>query len=654
MLSVVLFGIASGGFVASWWLRQDKEAHRYVGVVALTSGIVVIVTYFSFVDSMGLLSAAPVSFLSGILFTFIGRVVNDELGDETLSAAGLTLSNTLGAMFGSLVAGFVLIPRLGLERSFFVLAALYGAIAIVVAYARRRELRVASTERLGMSVAGVGFVLGLVFFPSGLMQNHHLPRVLAPYLADGSYVIAMREGVTEAAFYLRNDLFGEPRYHRLVTNGFAMSATTYRAKRYMRLYAYWPMALNPDAKNALLISYGVGVTANALTEQKSLESIDVVDISRDLIDLSLEVDIFANGHPLKDSRVRVHIEDGRFFLQTTEKRFDIITAEPPPPKNAGIVNLYSEEYFTLLRKRLAPRGVVTYWLPVYQLEASEAKSLVNGFCGAFSDCSLWTGAGTEWMLVGTRGLGGPVDAADFERPWRDVAAGFSTIGVETPEQLGALFIGDSAFLEEWTGDALPLRDNFPHRIQAALFHQSETNGGADLAEFLRLMDASESRRRFSESAWIRDIWPPELRERTLDYFAYQDIINRHLAHGGAGIPELHHVLTQSSLVALPLMIMVSDLEDRVILEKAKASGVNHPMLEFLLSAHAFAARDYELAAAHLERAQMNDPTSAELARFRILALMLAGKDRAASVLADKLRDTEFSAWLAAVGDDVDG
>ena len=376
-------------------------------MVALTSGIVVIVTYFSFVDSMGLLSAAPVSFLSGILFTFIGRAVNDELGDETLSAAGLTLSNTLGAMFGSLVAGFVLIPRLGLERSFFVLAALYGAIAIVVAYARRRELRVASTERLGMSVAGVGFVLGLVFFPSGLMQNHHLPRVLAPYLADGSYVIAMREGVTEAAFYLRNDLFGEPRYHRLVTNGFAMSATTYRAKRYMRLYAYWPMALNPDAKNALLISYGVGVTANALTEQKSLESIDVVDISRDLIDLSLEVDIFANGHPLKDSRVRVHIEDGRFFLQTTEKRFDIITAEPPPPKNAGIVNLYSEEYFTLLRKRLAPRGVVTYWLPVYQLEASEAKSLVNGFCGAFSDCSLWTGAGTEWMLVGTRGLGGP-------------------------------------------------------------------------------------------------------------------------------------------------------------------------------------------------------------------------------------------------------
>ena len=129
--------------------------------------------------------------------------------------------------------------------------------------------------------------------------------------------------------------------------------------------------------------------------------------------------------------MRVHIEDGRFFLQTTEKRFDIITAEPPPPKNAGIVNLYSEEYFTLLRERLAPRGVVTYWLPVYQLEASEAKSLVNGFCGAFSDCSLWTGAGTEWMLVGTRGLGGPVDAADFERPWRDVAAGFSTIGVET-------------------------------------------------------------------------------------------------------------------------------------------------------------------------------------------------------------------------------
>ena len=174
-----------------------------------------------------------------------------------------------------------------------------------------------------------------------------------------------------------------------------------------------------------------------------------------------------------------------------------------------------------------------------------------------------------------------------------------------------------------------------------------------MSEFLRVMDASESRKRFSESAWIRDIWPPALRRRTFAFFAYQDIINRHLAQGGVSIPELHYVLTQSSLEALPLMIMASDLEDRAILESARVRGVSDPMLDFLMSGHAFAARDYELAAERLERAQLKDPASAELARFRVLALILAGKDHEADALLTRLRqstpeDPRFAEWIASV------
>jgi spermidine synthase len=56
------------------------------------------------------------------------------------------------------------------------------------------------------------------------------------------------------------------------------------------------------------------------------------------------------------------VEDGRFFLQTSAASFDLITGEPPPPKAAGIVNLYSREYFQLLHDRLNDGGVATYWL----------------------------------------------------------------------------------------------------------------------------------------------------------------------------------------------------------------------------------------------------------------------------------------------------
>ena len=106
-------------------------------------------------------------------------------------------------------------------------------------------------------------------------------------------------------------------------------------------------------------------------------------------------------------------------MLTTAKRFDLITAEPPPPKTAGIVNLYTREYFELMRDRLSDHGIASYWLPIYQLSDSDAKAIIGAFCGAFSDCSLWSGAGAEWILVGSRGNVPAPTYEAFSRQWRD-------------------------------------------------------------------------------------------------------------------------------------------------------------------------------------------------------------------------------------------
>jgi spermidine synthase len=631
MLSVVLAGIGVGGLVASFCLRHWSEAYRSLPFVALVSGLVVGFTYFNLIESLGLLSAFPVSVLSGIVFTFVGRALHEHIRDEAQAAATLVYANTVGAMTGSLIAGFVLIPYLGVEKSFFAIALAYGVVALLSRGTLPADPVRQTRHRYALGAATAIFGIVMALFPFGLLRNHYLPQILAPYTTDGSRLVASNEGVTEAAFYLQSDLFGQPRYHRLVTNGFSMSATVYRAKRYMRLFSYFPMALRSEAKNALLISYGVGVTARALVDQSKLERIDVVDISENVVELSREVDIFPDGHPLQDSRVRVHIEDGRFFLQTTETAYDIITAEPPPPRNAGIVNLYTKEYFGLIHRRLAPGGVVTYWLPVYQLEVAGAKAIVKGFCEAFSDCSLWTGAGTEWMLVGTKDLRGPIDGVAFSQLWKDVPGGMTTIGVETPEQLGALFIADAEFLREWTKGAVPLVDDHPHRIHGA--------PGARPANevYLELMEAQESRTRFETSEWIRAVWPTELRASTPEAFEVQARVNQLLTRGGMGVPELYWTLTNTALESLPLMMLSTDLEDAPLLAEAAGEGVRSPLLEFFLAAHAFADRDYQLAARHLTAARALDPGSRELMRYLILSEVLQGDMGSARRLALELR-----------------
>ena len=137
----------------------------------------------------------------------------------------------------------------------------------------------------------------------------------------------------------------------------AMSGTTYVGRRFMSIYVWLPVAIHPAPRRALQISYGLGTTSRALVETRELERIDVVDTSAAVLRMSALAQDGPAANPLDDPRVRIHVEDGRFFLLTTPLRYDLITADPPPPKAAGIASLYSREYFALARSRLAPGGI---------------------------------------------------------------------------------------------------------------------------------------------------------------------------------------------------------------------------------------------------------------------------------------------------------
>jgi predicted membrane-bound spermidine synthase len=146
MLAAVLAAIGLGGLTASWWIARRPGAATYGPAIALAAGCGVIASYAAFQALTGgaqigewrrvlwfaCALTCPASFLSGVLFTLIGAAVEREVGVATRAAAWLTLANTAGAMCGPLVAAFVLLPALGMERAFFALAIVYGAIGVLL------------------------------------------------------------------------------------------------------------------------------------------------------------------------------------------------------------------------------------------------------------------------------------------------------------------------------------------------------------------------------------------------------------------------------------------------------------------------------------------------------------------------------------------
>jgi spermidine synthase len=533
---------------------------------------------------------------------------------------------------GALGGGFVLLPVLGMERSFSLLAAGYGLAVLLLPADLRTP---AARPKARLAYAGLAlFALFWVLFPYGFMNAVYLRLPLLLLGRGENVILASAEGLTETAVYVEQRVEGERIEVRLVTNGFSMSATSWGARRYMGFYVYLPIALHPRPRHALLICYGVGSTARALVRSRELETIDVVDISREVLEMSKVVYPGANENPLEDPRVERHVEDGRAFLDLTERRYDLITAEPPPPTNAGVVNLYSQEYFEKLRSRLAEGGFATYWLPVHTLADGPARAVIRSFCSAFPDCTLWKGQDLDWMLVGTKDAVGPVSEERVRRQWDDpvVAGELRDVGFETPEQMGATFLADAAALRELAGAEPPLTDNWPKRV------------GRPPKELptpfaYELLFAKARARAFAESPELERLWPSTLRPGTLAALRMEDLQTSVFIERMAGrsIDEalLHEAVT-TTRARLPVIVILGSDPDRQRIARIKAGrGERDGFTQYHRAVAELAdRRPREAASLAREALAAGEPRARFLLAY---ALALDGRGREALPLLAELR-----------------
>ena len=670
MLAVVLASIGAGGLIASAWLVRSPVGWRQLPALACAAGAAVVATYagFQWLTSgaqiadwprtvwLACVLTAPASLLSGALFTFTGAALDHILRESARTAGSVVLANTAGSMAGPLLATFVLLPRVGVEGSFLAAAIVYaivGGLALA-------GLGSAGSRIWGATVlaGGAALAAALLLFPHGLMERAYQTRISAPYVGDGSSIVAAREGPSESILLMQRKWLGEPVYTRLVTNGFSMSGTNVSAQRYMRYFVYWPLAVHRGPlRNVLVICYGVGVTAGAARDIPSVEAIDVVDISRDVVAMS-DVMYAADAHPLRDPRVRVHIEDGRQFLQATAQRFDLITGEPPPPRTPGAANIYTREYFQLMHDRLADDGIATYWLPVGRPDpGTNVNAIVAAFCDVFADCSLWNATPFDLMLAGTRGALAPVAEDDFVRPWTipGVRARLAEVGLELPQQIGATFLGDAAYLRELAGSARPLVDDYPHRLVPDPHRPSlsDPGYGRDTAVtqlYERTLDPARARAAFESSPFVRRVWPERVIGATLPYFEHQRTINAVFWDAGRPVRDietLHRLLTETPLRTLPLWVMGGDQATESI---ARRHDDGSGGVMYVRGVTALANRDYPGAAAAFAEAGRRGLSDPALRPMLAYSLTMARRgDEARQLVPAQPADEDhrrFWLWLS--------
>jgi hypothetical protein len=257
-----------------------------------------------------------------------------------------------------------------------------------------------------------------------------------------------------------------------------------------------------------------------------------------------------------------------------------------------------------LAARLAPGGLATYWLPVQLFRPAGARAVVAAFCEAFPDCSLWSGAKYEWVLMGGREFHHRPSANAFARLW-DQPEGASRLeasGFEHPAQIGATFLADAEQLRRWLAGAAPVTDDHPKRMATAEYSETPSD------VYPALLDADAAAANYRSSPWIAAHLPGEFSAATLEFYRVQWIFTGELPSEAARLQHVDAFLRHTRLVIPVLWLLDTDMTEQRIVgrQRAAASGKSAPEHAYPLGVAALASGDYATAAVLLAEAAERD------------------------------------------------
>jgi spermidine synthase len=326
----------------------------------------------------------------GVMFPHICQLYTKRLAHVGRNVGRVLFLNICGSVTGSLVAGFILIPHIGVIYSIGSIALLLcgGALFTILFMPSRK-----STTRTRIIYTGV-FACSILVFLIGTQNTMILPPSFSRSALRVEKIVFYRE-THDGTVIVTEDLHTGIRACYINNN--AVCGTTYDALKVVKMLGHLPYLFNTNAEKVCVIGFGIGITTSALAEHEPIR-IDCIEICPGVSDASSFFHAF-NHNILANKVVNLIPGDGRAHLRNTSNRYDIISCDPTHP-TLGCNNLYTKEYFQLCKTRLTPGGVVCQYLPLHKLTLREFKIAIRTFLSEFPHTTIWL-AHAHAIMIGT-------------------------------------------------------------------------------------------------------------------------------------------------------------------------------------------------------------------------------------------------------------
>ncbi|HEY2943985.1 MAG TPA: fused MFS/spermidine synthase [Vicinamibacteria bacterium] len=502
---------------------------------------------------------APPCLLFGAAFPLAVQLLARDAAGVGPATARAYAWNTVGAVLGAVLAGFVVLPRFGIRATLLAAAAahaLAGAAALAGHAPRRRAaaaviltafaLAAVAVPRWDRELLSGGVYKYAVYSPPGRLEEELRAGELVYYREGAEVTVSVkRVGGTLS----------------LAVDG-KVDATSGSDMLTQRLLAHLPLLLHPAPREACVIGLGSGVTAGSALAHP-LRRLEVVEISPEVVEAARLFGRFNRG-VLEDPRLALRVADGRNHLLLTHGRYDVIISEPSNPWMAGVSSLFTRDFFFLARSRLAPGGLFCQWAHIYNMHPGDLRTVLAGFTDAFPAAALFLVNEGDVLLVGAGAALPAVDVGALAGRMAEPAVrdDLGEVEVRTPAGLATLYALGGPALARLVAGAPRHTDDRPRlefsaprylhadtaaenraRIQEAARGAAPPPGFAELAAVAASPPAGVKleRARMLERAgshgWAMDVYREALDESRLEESAYEGLVRAALKSGRASEAE---------------------------------------------------------------------------------------------------------------------
>lgn len=406
MLVIFLAGVSIGSLLSDRFFKNKKSFVLWFIAFQFLLGIVVIVGSFYyqhliylfyqlskllepslFVIKILLTSSMLIllpAILFGMIFPLSIKLITanyEEISEKT----GMIYSfNTLGCICGSLLCGFVLIPLIGLKASLICAASLNIVLsAVIILYSVTRPY----TKPVTISITFL-IILTTFIYPaswekqiitSGVFVNKYknMPDNQTKFFdrLKKQEIVYYKEG-QHSTIAVFKEVDSNGNNHYVLTNNGKIDASTYfKDMRNQVILGYLPLILKQKTDKVLIIGMGSGITA-AVVDQFDIKEIKVVELEKAILQVAR---FFSKtyGNPLESKKIKFVMDDARDYMKVSNEKFDVIISEPSNVWTNGVANLFTEEYYRVIKQRLNKDGLLCQWIQLYDLKSEAIISVMK-------------------------------------------------------------------------------------------------------------------------------------------------------------------------------------------------------------------------------------------------------------------------------------